>query len=42
VNGCEWKSPVFTATEFLNSYQVGTNASLCSGITPKNNDVSVE
>jgi hypothetical protein len=31
-----------TATEFLNSCQDGTNASMCSGIMLKNNDTSVE
>jgi hypothetical protein len=36
VNGCECKSPISTATEFLNSFQDGKNASVCSGIELKN------
>jgi hypothetical protein len=36
----EWlrmQEPVSTATEFLNSCQDGTNASMCKGIILKNN-----
>jgi hypothetical protein len=42
VNGCECKNPISAATEFLNSCQDGTNASMCSGIMLKNTDTSVE
>lgn len=35
------KSPVSTATDFLNSCQDGNGASLCSGIMLKNDDSSV-
>jgi hypothetical protein len=31
VNGCECKSPLSTATQFVNPCQDGTNASMCSG-----------
>jgi uncharacterized protein (DUF4213/DUF364 family) len=42
VNGCECKSPISTATEFSNSRQDGTNASICLGVMLKNNDTSVK
>jgi hypothetical protein len=36
VNDCEFKSPISTATEFLNLYQDRTNTSICSGTVLKN------
>jgi hypothetical protein len=42
VNDCKGKSPISTATEFLNSCQGWTNASMCSGIVLKNDDTSVQ
>jgi hypothetical protein len=41
VNGCECKSPIFTETEFLNSFQGGVNDPKYSDIM-KNNDNSME
>ena len=41
VNGCEWKSPVSTVTEFQFSWQDTTNAPLCSGNTTKVNGPEV-
>lgn len=35
VSGCECKIPIFTASEFLNSCQEGTNVSVCWGIVLK-------
>jgi hypothetical protein len=32
MNGCEYKSPISTAMEFLNSCQDGANAALCLGL----------
>jgi hypothetical protein len=40
--GCECKSPLSAAMEFLNSFEGGTNASMCSGIVLKNSDTSLE
>jgi hypothetical protein len=42
VNGCESKSLISIATEFLNTCQDGKNASVCSGIMLKNKNASVE
>jgi hypothetical protein len=42
VNGCKYKSPVYTAMEFLNSCQDRTNASMCLGIMLKANDTSLD
>jgi len=42
VHHCEWNSRVSTVTEFLDSYQGGTNTYKCSGIMLKNNNTSVE
>jgi hypothetical protein len=42
MNDCEYKSPVSSMTEFLNSCQDVINASLCLGIELNINDTSVE
>jgi hypothetical protein len=42
MKGWECNSPIYTATGFLNSFQEGTSASVCSGINLKNNDNLVE
>jgi hypothetical protein len=39
---CECKSPISTATGFLNSCQDGMNASMCLRIILKNNDTLVK
>jgi outer membrane lipoprotein-sorting protein len=42
VNGCEHKSQISTVTEFVNSYQNGTNASAYLEIVLKDNETTVE
>jgi hypothetical protein len=42
VNGCEYKSPIYAAIEFLNPCHDGTSASMCSGISLKNSGYTVE
>jgi hypothetical protein len=42
VNGCEYNTQIYAASEFLNSSLEGTNTRIFLGITGKNNDTLEE